>query len=117
MTVPKTAMYEQRKLFTGEDKVRRAEELPDVKPEPEAEAVRGAPDQQLRLGTLTSNSSHHLGATSGGDDICHYATSLIAFTAAVCPLGLVLDKTEDDRGRKGVAGSAFPFRSTKLSRR
>jgi hypothetical protein len=75
VTVPKTAVHEQGELSAVEDEVRRAEKLLDVKPEPEAETVRRTPDQQLRLGALAPNTAHHFGATSGGDDICHYATS------------------------------------------
>jgi hypothetical protein len=71
MTVPKTTMYEQGNLSAGENQVGRPGELPDVKPEPEAEPVRGTPDQHLGFGILSADAAHHLRTTCRGNDICH----------------------------------------------
>lgn len=71
MAVPETAMYEQDSLSAGENQVGRPGELPDVTPEPEAETMRSTPDQQLRFGSFAADTTHHLGAASRHNDICH----------------------------------------------
>lgn len=71
MPVPKTAMDKQGGFLAGEHQVRRPGKLLYMKPEPVAESVRGAPDQQLRLGSFPPDATHDLGATGWGDDIYH----------------------------------------------
>lgn len=58
-------MHEKREFPAGKDKVWRAREVFDVKPEPIPQTVRGAPNDQLRLRSLRADTTHHLGTTGG----------------------------------------------------
>ena len=77
MAVPKTAVDEQGDLSAGENQVGRAGEFLDVEPESETEPVRRAPDKQLGLSPLSTDATHHLGATGRGNDINHYNHTLV----------------------------------------
>jgi hypothetical protein len=71
MPVPKAAMDEQCNLPAGENQVRRPGELPDVEPEPEAEPMGSAPDEQLGLRSFSSYPAHQFRTAGWGNDVYH----------------------------------------------
>ena len=71
MPMPETTMNEDYSSVFRQNEVRPARQMPAMKPEAEAVAVKKRANLNFRLGVFTSDSRHHPAAGGSVNDIYH----------------------------------------------
>ena len=84
MPMPKTAMYKNDFISTGENKIWISRQVPPMQTKAEAHAMHKLPHDQLRFGVAGTNPGHPL-ATLIGDKLSHDSGWPVHEILGICP--------------------------------